>query len=131
MTKNVREDWLANGLLVFGALGTVVGIGGWLTQDLTLLLAFVAGGGWLLSIPLLVIVRKTSAELSDLRHQSETEVIDLRQQIAEWRTIATQDSDSLNRFVARAVEMPTVLPRRPQHAEAANTAHVSDDEVSE
>ncbi|WEX77973.1 hypothetical protein PYH37_002817 [Sinorhizobium numidicum] len=119
MGKSIDEDWVKNGLLVFGALGTLVGIGGWLTQDLTLLLAFVAGAGWTLAVPLLVIVGRNSRELSDLRREiattreaSEAEARDLRQQISEWRTIATQDSESLNRFVSRAVEMPIVHPRR-------------------
>ena len=121
MGKSPDEGWIANGLLVFGALGTLVGIGTVLTKDLTVLLAFVAGGGWLLAIPLMVIIRRNSRELASLRQElddlrvtSETDASDLRQQISEWRTIATQDSDSLNRFVARAVEMPHVVPRRAQ-----------------
>lgn len=114
------EGWINNGLLVLGALGTFVGIGSWLTQDVLLLLAFVAGAGWMLAIPLLVIIRyksndlaQTHNELKSLREDSETEARDLRQQISEWRTIATQDSESLNRFVSRAIEMPVVQPRRP------------------
>lgn len=113
------EGWVNNGLLVLGALGTFVGIGSWLTQDALLLLAFVAGAGWMLAIPLLVIIRyksndlaQTQTDLKSLREASETEARDLRQQISEWRTIATQDSESLNRFVSRAIEMPVVQPRR-------------------
>ncbi len=125
MGKSPDEGWITNGLLVFGALGTLVGIGSLLTRELTVLLAFVAGGGWLLAIPLMVIIRRNSRELKSLRQEldtlrktSETDARDLRQQISEWRTIATQDSDSLNRFVARAVEMPQVVPRRAQPHEA-------------
>lgn len=125
MEKSPDEGWITNGLLVFGALGTLVGIGSLLTKDLTVLLAFVAGGGWLLAIPLMVIIRRNSREMKNLseeldtlRTTSETEARDLRQQISEWRTIATQDSDSLNRFVARAVEMPHVMPRRAPIHEA-------------
>lgn len=123
MARGPDESWVKNGLLVLGALGALVGVGAVLTQDLLILLAFVAGTGWVVSIPLLVIIGRNGRELGDLRADiktlraaSETEARDLRQQIAEWRTIATQDSDSLNRFVSRAVEMPPVQPRRAQAA---------------
>lgn len=51
-------------------------------------------------------------EISSLRSEKDAEAAELRRTISEWRTIATQDSDSLNRFVSRAVEMPVVQPRR-------------------
>lgn len=137
MGKSPDEGWIANGLLVFGALGALVGIGSLLTRDLTVLLAFVAGGGWLLAIPLMVIIRRNSRELKTLRQEldtlrttSETDARDLRQQISEWRTIATQDSDSLNRFVTRAIEMPHVVPRRApvQEIPPAVAGHEETDE---
>jgi hypothetical protein len=113
------DDWIKTGLTVFGALGALVGILTFLTSDFLVLLAFLAGGGWLLSIPLMVIIRRNGyeraalrQELTTLRENSETDTRDLRQQITEWRTIAMQDSESLNRFVARAIEMPHVVPRR-------------------
>lgn len=131
MASKSEDGWITNGLLVFGALGTLVGIGSVLTKDLTVLLAFTAGGGWLLAIPLLVIIQRNSREqrqlkldIAKLRETTETEARDLRQQISEWRTVATLDSERLNRFVAKAVEMPQVLPRRSQqndaHARAEN-----------
>ncbi|MFC4352993.1 hypothetical protein ACFOW6_15690 [Fodinicurvata halophila] len=110
MEQAPKEGWITYGLMVFGALGTFVAIGGWLTQDLVLLLAFVAGGGWLLSIPLLVMGRRNARDLE----KKNTEIEDLRLQLSEWRTVAIQDSDTLNRLAARAIEMPRVQPRRRQ-----------------
>lgn len=120
MAKPSGEGWVSFGLAVLGGLGSLVGIAALFTKDLLILLAFVAGTGWILAIPLLVMIRREAqmtedlrAELQSVRGEKAAEAEELRRQISEWRTIATQDSDSLNRFVSRAVEMPTVQPRRP------------------
>lgn len=102
------DQWINTGLLVLGAFGTVAAVASWLSEDRTVLFAFLAGGGWLLSIPLLVMVRRTSHEADDLK----TEVKDLRQQIGEWRVVAQRDSESLNTLIVRAVEVPRVAARR-------------------
>ncbi len=119
MAKPASEGWVTYGFMVLGGLGSLVGIATIFTKDLVTLLAFIAGTGWALAIPLLVIIKKNSetvddlrADLKGVRDAKDVECGDLRQQISEWRTIATQDSDSLNRFVSRAVEIPTVQPRR-------------------
>lgn len=119
MPQPPADNWITSGLLVMGALGTFVAIGSWLAEDPLVLLAFVAGGGWLLVLPLLVMNRRDAREKHDLRAEAaeaiekrETEIRDLRQQVSEWRTVATQDSESLNRFVNSAVAMPRVVPRR-------------------
>lgn len=120
MEKPSGEGWISYGLAVVGGLGSLVGIAALFTKDLVVLLAFVAGTGWVLAIPLLVMIRRETrladnlkADVQALREEKDAEAGDLRRQISEWRTIATQDSDSLNRFVSRAVEMPVVQPRRP------------------
>jgi len=119
MAKPASEGWVTYGFMVLGGLGSLVAIATIFTKELVTLLAFIAGTGWVLAIPLLVIIKKNSATIEDLRtdlkavrEAKDVECSDLRQQISEWRTIATQDSESLNRFVSRAVEIPAVQPRR-------------------
>ncbi|MBN8180074.1 hypothetical protein [Roseibium aggregatum] len=118
MEHRPEESWITNALLVLGALGTLVGIGGWLLKDLLLLVSFVAGAGWALSIPLLVMLRRSWREL----RARETEVADIRRQAEEWRTVATQDSKTLERVVAKAMEPPYVMPRRAHPHEAPDVA---------
>lgn len=121
------DEWINTGLLVLGGLGTISAVATWLSKDLTVVLAFTAGGGWLLSIPLLIMVRRASQEMDDLK----TEIRDLRQQAGEWRGVAIRDSESLNTLITRAVELPRVAARRqspvPSETSVAQSEGQQDD----
>ena len=106
--RNADKDWITSGLSVLGALGTVVGVLGWLLRDFLILLAFVAGAGWALCISLLVLQRRAERE----GERRETEIADLRLQVSEWKSVATKDSETLNAVVTRRYDPPRVRPRR-------------------
>lgn len=125
MRMPLDDEWIRNGLIVLGGLGSLVAVGGFLLQDLVLLLAFVAGAGWVLSIALLVMVRRTTDELKN----KETDLNEYRRQVGEWKTQAQNTSDSLTRFVAHAFEMPRVQPRRAQPQ--ASPAATDDEDTPE
>lgn len=136
MPEDNGNAWIKNSLLILGAVGAIIGIGTWLSADINILLAFIAGGGWFFVLSLLVLVRRSDTQILRLRDEilqltskKETEAQDLRQQIHEWRTIATQDSESLNRFVSKAFPMPKITARRVSSQQPANEppAHEEDD----
>lgn len=106
------DEWISAGLLVIGGLGSVIALLSWLAKDLTVILAFTAGAGWMLSIPLLVMLRRANTNTDELK----TELKDYQQQIGEWRAVATRDSESLNTLIVRAVEVPRVVTRRQTSA---------------
>lgn len=107
------DEWISTGLLVVGGLTSVTAIASWLSEDPTVLLAFAAGGGWLLSIPLLVMLRRANKHADDLK----TELKDYQQQIGEWRLVAQRDSESLNMLIVRAVDVPRAVTRRHTSAQ--------------
>ena len=107
-TKKPDERWVEYGLTAFGAVGTILGLGTWLGARFDILLAFVAGGGWAFVIALLVLGARTRKEINRL----EIEVTDLRRQTQEWRSIALNDSTTLNNFVMRAFPEPRARARQ-------------------
>jgi hypothetical protein len=114
-----RDHWIETGLVAFGAVGTIVGIGTWFNARFDLLLAFVAGAGWALVIALLVLQRRERGR----RQQLLAEIQDKKEQSAELRVIAMNDSQSLNTFVARGIEPPKRPRARQSRPPVPGTSH--------
>ena len=113
------NQWLERGVLAFGAVGTVVGVGTWLGAEFVALLAFVAGGGWALCVALMVLLARTYSqaaaaerEWDGKQREFEVRIADLRDEVAEWRTVARNDSETLRRVVEKAI-VPVDGQKRP------------------
>lgn len=111
-SSNDREKWVEYGLLVIGAFGTIFGVFTYFGASTLAAMSFLAGAGWLLVAPLLIMAARRRVELSRL----ETELKDVREQSYEWRLIATNDSDSLNKIISRTMPKPRAMARQPQNA---------------
>ena len=115
-----REDgWFNSALLVLGALGTVSAILSWLFRDMTVILAFVAGGGWLISITLLMMLAEKRRENADLRKKAaaleearDGNLAEFTRQLSEWRAVATNNSETLNVFASVAFGTPRAIRRK-------------------
>jgi hypothetical protein len=108
MTTN-QDKWLYNSFAVFGAIGTIVGLGTWFGAKFETLVAFLAGGGWTLVIALLVMTARTRREIERL----EVECEDLREQSLEWREIADRTSDTANALIRHVIPaMPIKKTRK-------------------
>ena len=112
-----HDKWVTHGLSVIGAFGALFGIFTYLGASPTTALAFLAGAGWALVWPLLSMANRSRRELERL----EEDLHEIREQSKEWRTIAKNDSESLNIIVSRSLPMPTVMPRQT-HAPSTPTS---------
>ena len=104
--KNISTDrWMEIGLVVFGAIGTIIGVGTWFGARFEILLAFVAGAGWAIVVPLLIILRRERLIIESML----SEIQEQKSASAEIRSILAKDSDSLNTIIMRSIQ--TVRPR--------------------
>lgn len=110
------DKWITHGLSVIGAFGALFGLFTYLGASSTVALAFLSGVGWALILPLLIMANRSRGEIARL----EADLHEIREQSHEWRTIAKNDSDSLNKVISRSLPMPAVIPRQP-HTTPSNS----------
>jgi hypothetical protein len=116
----IREKWIENTIAVLGGIGTIFGIFTYIGASYQLAITFVAGAGWALVTALPIMAARSRVEVARL----DTELKDIREQSQEWRLIAGNDSDSLNKIISRAGPAPRAAARRapiqdPPQAEQA------------
>lgn len=104
----IREKWVESGIAVLGGIGTIFGLFTYIGASYELTITFVAGSGWALVVALLIMSARGRIETARL----ETELKDMREQSQEWRLIACNDSDSLNKIISRSGPAPRAAARK-------------------
>lgn len=106
---------LEYGNLVYGIVGLLLaGLSYWTTR-FEVVLGFIAGSGWVLVTVLFVFLAELRRQITALEEQikrRDDEIADLKLQTKEWRAVATADSDTLNKFVNKALPQVAAVPRR-------------------
>lgn len=101
--------------LVYGLAGLLLAAVSWWTTRFEVVLGFLAGGGWVLVTALFYILADLRRQMSALEEQlarRDDEIADMKLQIQEWRSVATADSDTLNKFVSRALPQASAVARK-------------------
>lgn len=115
VNKPPERQFLEYGNLVYGIAGLLLAVVSYWTTRFEVVLGFIAGGGWVLVTVMFIFVaelRRKIISLNDEIKQRDDEIADLKQQTKEWRAVATADSDTLNKFVSKALPQVAAVARR-------------------
>lgn len=113
--KPPERQLLEYGNLVYGIVGLLLAAVSYWTTRFEVVLGFIAGGGWALVTALFMFLADLRRQITALEaevQRRDDEIADLKLQTKEWRSVATADSDTLNKFVSKALPPVAAVARK-------------------